>query len=96
MQITIGDIGAISGVLIYRPNLSQNHFRTPHAIAIGYLVFAIIIATILGVWMKKENKRRDEIVVDEKEDEFYTPDQRKVKDQGYNLGDRDLHYRYVY
>ncbi|KAG6906618.1 hypothetical protein DXG01_012936 [Tephrocybe rancida] len=96
MQITIGDIGAISGVLVYRPKLSANHFRTPHAIAIGYLVFAIIVATTLATWMKKENKRRDQVLSQEKEAEFYTPKQRKVKELGYNLGDRDLHYRYVY
>ncbi|GLB38315.1 putative MFS general substrate transporter [Lyophyllum shimeji] len=59
MQITIGDIGAIAGVLIYRPNLSANRFRTPHIIAIGYLVFAVIVATYLATWMRTENQRRD-------------------------------------
>ncbi|KIM43201.1 hypothetical protein M413DRAFT_398146 [Hebeloma cylindrosporum] len=39
MQITIGDIGAIAGVLIYRPSLNAHRFRTPHIIAIGYLLW---------------------------------------------------------
>ncbi|KAG6854666.1 hypothetical protein C0991_003314 [Blastosporella zonata] len=96
MQITIGDIGAIAGVLIYRSSLSAHLFRTPHAIAIGYLVFAIIVAISLATWLKKENARRDQVVSEEKEAEFYTPTQLKAKAQGYYLGDRDLHYRYVY
>ncbi|KNZ73050.1 hypothetical protein J132_01435, partial [Termitomyces sp. J132] len=96
MQITIGDIGAVAGVLIYRPSLSANDFRTPHAIAVGYLAFAIIIATALAIYMKNENKRRDQVVNEGKEVEFYTREQVKAKEQGYEMGDRDVHYRYVY
>ncbi|KAG6890647.1 hypothetical protein C0995_006623 [Termitomyces sp. Mi166 len=96
MQITIGDIGAVAGVLIYRPSLSANNFRTPHAIAVGYLAFAIIIATSLAVYMKNENKRRDQVVNKGKEAEFYTCGQLKVKKQGYGLGDQDIYYRYIY
>ncbi|KAG6831945.1 hypothetical protein H0H92_006546 [Tricholoma furcatifolium] len=91
MQITIGDIGAIVG-----PTLSANHYRTPHAIAIGYLTFAIIITAILATWLKNENRRRDEILSSGGEEEFYTPAQQKALQQGYSLGDRDLQYRYVY
>ncbi|KAG5353154.1 hypothetical protein C0989_009798 [Termitomyces sp. Mn162] len=79
-----------------RPSLSANDFRTPHAIAVGYLAFAIIIATALAIYMKNENKRRDQVVNEGKEVEFYTREQVKAKEQGYEMGDRDVHYRYVY
>jgi len=40
MQITIGDLGTIAGVLLYRPAFSAHRFRGPHIIAIGYLTFS--------------------------------------------------------
>ncbi|KAG6837626.1 hypothetical protein H0H93_006147 [Arthromyces matolae] len=85
-----------TSVLIYRPSLSANHYRTPHAIAVGYLAFAIIIASSLAFYMKKENKRRQDALRDGKESDFYTPAQVREKEQGYTLGDRDIQYRYVY
>ncbi|KAI5986147.1 major facilitator superfamily domain-containing protein [Pisolithus albus] len=42
LQITIGDIAAIAGCLIYRPSLSAHLYRKPNLIAIGYLLFAIL------------------------------------------------------
>ncbi|KXN81772.1 hypothetical protein AN958_03698 [Leucoagaricus sp. SymC.cos] len=62
MQITIGDVGAIAGVLMHRPSLSATQFRTPHIIAIGYLLFAILVTSYLWWWMNKENTRRTEIL----------------------------------
>ncbi|CAA7261574.1 unnamed protein product [Cyclocybe aegerita] len=62
MQITIGDIGAIAGVLIYRPNLSAHHFRIPHIIAIGYLLFSVLVT----IYLYKE--------VD---DSLFTPEERQ-------------------
>ncbi|KZV98850.1 MFS general substrate transporter [Exidia glandulosa HHB12029] len=58
MQISIGDIGAIAGVLVYRPSLSANRFRKPHLISIGYLIFGALVAAYLWTWMARENKRR--------------------------------------
>lgn len=62
MQISIGDLGAIAGVLIYRPEWSANKFRKPHIISIGYLAFAILVTAYLWTWMTKENRRRDGVV----------------------------------
>ena len=59
IQITIGDIGAIAGVLIYRPSLSAHRFRKPHIIAIGYVLFSMAVTVYLWYSMAKENKRRD-------------------------------------
>ncbi|RXW22875.1 hypothetical protein EST38_g2973 [Candolleomyces aberdarensis] len=90
MQITIGDIGAIAGVLIYRPNLSAHRFRTPHLISIGYLLFAILVTIYLATYMSRENKRRDEVLAtSEVEIPLSTPEQRQEQ------GDREIRYRYV-
>ncbi|KAJ7134646.1 major facilitator superfamily domain-containing protein [Mycena epipterygia] len=86
LQITVGDIGAIAGVLIYRPEFAAHGFRKPHIIAIGYLVFAAAVATYLWVWMARENKRRDSIAA-EKSDASTAEEER--------LGDRSVLYRYV-
>ncbi|KAH9080415.1 major facilitator superfamily domain-containing protein [Lactarius deliciosus] len=48
LQITVGDLGAVTGVLLYRPAYSAHRFRKPHIIAIGYLTFSIVIAS--GLW----------------------------------------------
>ncbi|KAF8749517.1 MFS general substrate transporter [Rhizoctonia solani] len=58
MQISIGDLGAIAGVLIYRPEWSANRFRKPHIISIGYLVFALVVTVWLWVWMTREQAAR--------------------------------------
>jgi len=92
MQITIGDIGAIAGVLIYRPNLSAHRFRTPHIIAIGYLLFAAAVATYLWVWMSRENQRRDLLAASRgKEHDLDSADEAQER----RLGDRSVFYRYV-
>ncbi|KAJ7761491.1 major facilitator superfamily domain-containing protein [Mycena maculata] len=94
MQITIGDIGAIAGVLIYRPAFSAHTFRKPNIIAIGYLLFAAAVATYLWVWMSHENKRRDLLVADGgKERDLDVADEDE--DEQHRLGDRSIFYRYV-
>jgi MFS family permease len=90
MQITIGDVGAIAGVLIYRPNLSANRFREPHIIAIGYLLFSVLVTLYLFTWMTRENKRRDNAASNSKD--TYEPSSDEEKQR---LGDRHPNYRYV-
>ncbi|KAF9452888.1 MFS general substrate transporter [Macrolepiota fuliginosa MF-IS2] len=94
MQITIGDIGAIAGVLIYRPSLSAHRFRTPHIIAIGYLLFSVLVASYLWWWMSRENARRTSILAargeKNEDEEELTPEEKQRQ------GDRALRYRYVY
>jgi hypothetical protein len=95
MQITIGDLGAVTGVLVYRPSLSANHFRTPHIIAIAYLLFAIINAGALWFWMACENGRRREALVagNEKTTGVVGDAEEEEKTR---LGDRHVRWRYVY
>ena len=66
MQITIGDTGAIAGVLIYRLAFAGHLYRKPHITAIGYLLFAIAVAMYLYTWTRRENNRRDRLGVESK------------------------------
>jgi hypothetical protein len=88
MQITIGDCGAIAGVLIYRPAFSGSHFRKPHIIAIGYLTFGIAVAAALWTQMARENARRAALLAAGKVEEV--DEEEKTR-----LGDRWVGWRYV-
>jgi MFS transporter, ACS family, DAL5 transporter family protein len=87
MQITIGCMGGIMGVLMYRPDFSGHHFRKPHIIAVGYLTFAIVVASTLWYFMASENHRRAEIIASGKDEEV----DRETK---VLLGDREIHWKY--
>ncbi|KAG1785963.1 MFS general substrate transporter [Suillus plorans] len=87
LQISVGDIGAIAGCLIYRPTLASHLYRTPNLIAIGYLLFAIVMTAYLWVMMSMENKRRDRLLSKgESKDE--------TEEERIRLGDRSVRYRY--
>ncbi|KAJ3722074.1 major facilitator superfamily domain-containing protein [Lentinula guzmanii] len=90
MQITFGDIGAIAGVLIYRPNLAGHEYRKPHIIAIGYLLFSIMVASHLRFWLARENRRRDALLSSKT-----TTSPESIHDR-QRLGDHHILYRYVY
>ncbi|KAG2155835.1 major facilitator superfamily domain-containing protein [Suillus bovinus] len=85
LQISVGDIGAIAGCLIYRPTLSSRLYRTPNLIAIGYLLFAIVMVTYLWVMMSMENRRRDRLL---------PKDEDETEEERIRLGDRSVRYRY--
>jgi hypothetical protein len=87
-QIAVGDIGAIAGCLIYRPALSSHLYRTPNLIAIGYLLFAILMTMYLWFVMNWENKRRDRLL-----SEGGTKVEETEEDR-FRRGDRSIHYRY--
>jgi len=89
MQIMIGDIGAIAGCLLYRPSLRAYLYRKPNLIAIGYVLFAILMATYLWVMMARENRRRETVLANSKEDCSLETDEERIR-----LGDRSIYYRY--
>ncbi|KAJ7604012.1 major facilitator superfamily domain-containing protein [Roridomyces roridus] len=82
-QITLGDMGAIAGVLIYRPEFAAHLYRKGNIISIGYLLFAVVVTTYLWVWMAAENRRRDKIVAED------------LEGDEYRLGDHSVRWRYV-
>ncbi|KAH7337182.1 major facilitator superfamily domain-containing protein [Rhizoctonia solani] len=89
MQISIGDLGAIAGVLIYRPEWAANRFRKPHIISIGYLVFSLVVTTWLWVWMARENRRRDRLMAGGEKELAREPDDEEV-----DQGDQYIGWRY--
>lgn len=88
LQITVGDLGAVTGVLLYRPAYAADRFRKPHIIAIGYLTLSIIVAGGLWFYMARENRSREERIAAGKDEEVDY--ETKVL-----LGDRDVHWRYT-
>ncbi|KZS90534.1 MFS general substrate transporter [Sistotremastrum niveocremeum HHB9708] len=94
MQITIGDIGAIAGVLIYRPSFAVDNYRKPHIIAIGYVVFGALCASYLWFWMARENRRRDAIESEVAGGEKGDARDRTESRENLVSSDRNLRYRY--
>ncbi|KAI5123157.1 hypothetical protein M0805_000860 [Coniferiporia weirii] len=95
MQITIGDIGAIAGVLIYRPSFSGHRYRKPHIIAIGYVCFALAVASYLWWAMARENRRRERALGHgENKEGGKVGMLEDSEEERIRLGDRHIRYRY--
>ncbi|KIK52049.1 hypothetical protein GYMLUDRAFT_50119 [Collybiopsis luxurians FD-317 M1] len=94
MQITFGDIGAIAGVLIYRPNFSGHQYRKPHIIAIGYLLFSIVVASYLRFRLSRENQRKEALLESSKGAQQEASE--STIEERQRLGDHHVLYRYVY
>lgn len=83
MQITIGNLGAVIGTQLYRPKTSPRYLLG-HSVALGYLCLNIIIAGIIWIVLKRENKKRDSAGA-------YDP---IVYDEDWR-GDEDLRWRFT-
>ncbi|KAF9765733.1 hypothetical protein IL306_001955, partial [Fusarium sp. DS 682] len=57
MQISIGNLGAVMGTQLYRSG-DGPRFVVGHSMALGYLVANIIVVSILGWRLKKQNEAR--------------------------------------
>jgi MFS family permease len=57
MTITIGNIGAVLGTQLYRPNTSPR-YHLGHGFALGYLVANCVVVSILWVLLRRENERK--------------------------------------
>ncbi|ANB14268.1 Tna1p [Sugiyamaella lignohabitans] len=87
IQISIGDIGAIVGCQVYRPNQAPT-YPAGHGVALGFLGMSIITTLILWYTLDRENKRRDEITNGPPTDKsFITGDDF--------TGDDDVRWRYI-
>jgi len=91
MQIMFGDIGAIAGVLIYRPEFEGHEYRKPHIISIGYLLLSAAVAAYLWFRLSRENKRKAEV----QQPTGFEVSQYVIEGRK-RLGDRHASYRYVY
>lgn len=57
MQISIGNLGAVLGTQLYRPNTSPR-FYLGHGFAIGYLVANLVVVGTLWYVLNKTNERK--------------------------------------
>lgn len=60
IQISIGDIGAVVGCQLYRPDESPR-YPLGHGMALGFVVGTLVTSLLLWYLLVKENRRRDEI-----------------------------------
>ncbi|KAI2602164.1 MFS general substrate transporter [Hypoxylon sp. NC1633] len=60
MQISIGNLGAVLGTQLYRAT-DGPRFIVGHSFALGYLLANAAVVTILGIRLRRENKRREGI-----------------------------------
>ena len=58
MQISIGNLGAVLGTQLYRPNTSPR-FYLGHGFAIGYLVANLVVVGTLWWVLKRTNERKE-------------------------------------
>ncbi|KAL6703668.1 hypothetical protein ACN47E_009442 [Coniothyrium glycines] len=59
MQISIGNLGAVIGTQLYRPNTSPRYVLG-HAFALGYLCMNIVVVSALWFLLNKENREKAE------------------------------------
>lgn len=63
LQISVGNLGAVLGTQLYRPNTSPR-FYLGHGFAIGYLVGNICVVGTLWLILNRENRRRERAFAD--------------------------------
>lgn len=65
MTITIGNLGAVLGTQLYRPDTSPR-WHLGHGFALGYLVCNILVVCTLWACLNRENKaKRDRVAIGE-------------------------------
>ena len=61
LQISVGNMGAVLGTQLYRPNTSPR-FYLGHGFAMGYLLANMLVVSTLWLVLKRENQRRQAAV----------------------------------
>lgn len=60
MQISIGNLGAIMGTQLYRPEWAPRYIQG-HAVALVYMFASAVVVAVTWYLLDRENKRRDRI-----------------------------------
>lgn len=58
MQISIGNLGAVLGTQLYRPNTAPRYLLG-HSFAFGYLVLNLVVTSLIWFVLTRENKKRE-------------------------------------
>jgi MFS family permease len=61
MQISIGNLGAVLGTQLYRPNTSPRYVLG-HSFALGYLCLNVVVVSALWWILNKENRQKEEFL----------------------------------
>jgi predicted MFS family arabinose efflux permease len=86
LQISIGNLGAVLGTQLYRPNTAPRYLLG-HSFALGYLFFNVVVNAVIWWYLSGENKRREASGV---KGGFET-----VGDEEDWQGDDDLRWRFT-
>jgi MFS family permease len=63
MQISIGNLGAVLGTQLYRPNTAPRYVLG-HSFALGYLCMNIVVVSTLWLILNKENRQKEQHLVE--------------------------------
>ncbi|KAF1922947.1 MFS transporter [Didymella exigua CBS 183.55] len=88
MQISIGNLGAVLGTQLYRPNTAPRYVLG-HSFALGYLVMNIVVVNLLWWRLKQENKQKQQFLAEHPEMNGFHDSVEDLK-----LGDR--HPRWIF
>ncbi|KAK1225609.1 hypothetical protein PQX77_011436 [Marasmius sp. AFHP31] len=67
MQISVGNLGAVLGTQLYRP-ITSPRYLLGHGFALGYLAANVVVTATLWVILKKENRRKAELLASRAQD----------------------------
>jgi Na+/melibiose symporter-like transporter len=81
LQISVGNLGAVLGTQLYRPNTSPR-FYLGHGFAMGYLIANMLVVSTLWLVLRRENQRRQAAVAADV----------ALEGEGQILGDDDVRW----
>ncbi|OKL55789.1 hypothetical protein UA08_08869 [Talaromyces atroroseus] len=87
IQISLGDIGAVVGCQLYRPDESPR-YPLGHGMALGFVVGSLVASVWLWRLLLNENRRRDSITGGPPKDHSY------LRSDDFK-GDDDLRWRFI-
>jgi hypothetical protein len=87
VYVMIGNLGALTSSFIYLPRFAPD-YRVGHTILLCSITTSLIMASILTVWFRRENARREKL----KPAALFTKEE-KMEDRA--LGDYARFFRYT-
>ncbi|KAF2118298.1 MFS transporter [Lophiotrema nucula] len=88
MQISIGNLGAVIGTQLYRPNTAPRYVLG-HSFALGYLAMNLVVVSLLWWILKRENTRKSAHLAS-------NPSTKGFHDSEEDLAEGDRHPRWLF